>query len=64
MPLAEDWRMSIVVDAVYEKGVLRLLERLNLPEHQQVRLTVEPVSPGSTEPPAASDLAHTDRPAG
>ncbi len=48
--------MSMVVDAVYENGVLRLLGHLDLPEHQQVRLTVELVSPSVPESPAGGDV--------
>jgi hypothetical protein len=42
--------MSQVVQAVYENGVLRPMERLDLPEHQQVRVIVEAVLPGSNVP--------------
>lgn len=34
--------MSEVITAVYEKGVLRLLEELPLKEHQTVRLRIIP----------------------
>ena len=38
--------MSLIVEAVYEAGVLRLLTPLpQLKEQELVRLTVEPVSP-------------------
>ena len=33
--------MSKVVEAVYEKGVLRPLEKLDLPEGTRVRLRIE-----------------------
>lgn len=33
--------MAHVLKAIYENGVLRPLERLELEEHQQVRITVE-----------------------
>ncbi len=33
--------MSRVVEAVYEKGKLRLLEKLDLPEGARVRLRIE-----------------------
>ena len=33
--------MDRIVEAVYENGVLRLLEPLELPEHQRVQLTIE-----------------------
>jgi predicted DNA-binding antitoxin AbrB/MazE fold protein len=42
--------MSQVVRAVYENGVLRPLGSLELQEHQQIRVTVEPVSSGVGEP--------------
>lgn len=51
--LQRNGSMSLAVDAIYENGVLRLLDRLDLPEHQQVRVTVEPVSSGAPEPPRA-----------
>ena len=34
--------MSIVVDAIYENGVLKPAEPLPLGEHQQVRIVVHP----------------------
>lgn len=35
--------MSIVVEAIYEAGILKLLKPLpELPEHTKVRLTIEP----------------------
>ena len=42
--------MSLVVDAIYENGILRPLGPLDLPERQQVRVTVEVVSPRSPQP--------------
>ncbi len=36
--------MEQAVEAIYERGVLRLLEPLNLPEHQRVTVTVHPTS--------------------
>jgi predicted DNA-binding antitoxin AbrB/MazE fold protein len=37
--------MDRVVDAIYEQGILKPLEALNLPEHQRVRLTIhEPLA--------------------
>lgn len=39
--------MDRVVDAIYEQGILKPLEALDLPEHQRVRLTIH-------EPPAES----------
>ena len=47
--------MERTVAAVYENGVLRPLEPLDLPEHQQVQVTVlEPPSP------ADHDVLDTD----
>ena len=37
--------MPQVVDAIYENGVLRPMVRLNLQEHQHVRVTVESTVP-------------------
>ena len=34
--------MGYTVDAIYENGVLRPLKKLDLDEHQQVQITVEP----------------------
>ena len=36
--------MGQVVEAVYENGVLKPLERLDLNEREHVRITVEPLS--------------------
>ena len=35
--------MTTAVDAIYEGGLLRLLQPLALPEHTRVRLSVEPL---------------------
>jgi predicted DNA-binding antitoxin AbrB/MazE fold protein len=36
--------MTRVVEAIYENGMLRPLEMLDLPEHQRVRITIhEPI---------------------
>ncbi len=43
--------MLMIVDAIYENGVLRPLESLDLAEHQQVRVIVEVAAPGATAPP-------------
>ncbi|HMF11817.1 MAG TPA: antitoxin family protein [Gemmataceae bacterium] len=48
--------MSIVVDAVYENGVLKLSEPLPFNEHAPVRVTVEPAATGL----AASSRRPTD----
>jgi predicted DNA-binding antitoxin AbrB/MazE fold protein len=37
--------MSYVIQAVYENGVLRPLEKLDLGEHQQVEITMGPHAP-------------------
>jgi predicted DNA-binding antitoxin AbrB/MazE fold protein len=37
--------MSQMIDAVYEKGILRPLGSVDLAEGQQVRLSVEPAEP-------------------
>ncbi len=42
------------VRAIYENGVLKLEERLNLAEHQRVRVTVERLEPASKEQRAAA----------
>jgi predicted DNA-binding antitoxin AbrB/MazE fold protein len=34
--------MEYAVQAIYENGVLRPLEKLNLGEHQQVQLIIQP----------------------
>ncbi len=39
--------MKQVVQAIYEQGVLKPLERLDLPEHQQVIITVQTSSAGN-----------------
>ncbi len=49
--------MTFVVEAVYEGGVLRPLDSLQLPERQRVQLTIEPIGPrdDTTAPTAADD---------
>ena len=32
--------MARMVEAIYEKGMLKLLETVDLPEHQYVRITI------------------------
>ena len=51
--------MSQVITAVYEEGVLRPLDRLQLDEHERVRVTVESLSANDSAPlpPAADPLA-------
>ncbi len=39
--------MSIVVDAIYEDGVLKPDSPLPLKEHERVRATLEPRRPGN-----------------
>jgi predicted DNA-binding antitoxin AbrB/MazE fold protein len=42
--------MARVVDAIYEQGMLKPLEALDLPEHQRVRITIhEPGEEGPDE---------------
>ena len=36
--------MQLTLDAVFEDGVLKPLETLNLPEHQRVRITLTPLT--------------------
>ncbi len=40
--------MTIDVDAVYENGVLRLKESVNLPEKSEVHVTIETTAPART----------------
>ena len=40
--------MAIDVDAVYENGVLRLKESVNLPEKAEVHVTIETTAPART----------------
>ncbi len=39
--------MVQVIEAVYENGLLRPLEKLDLPESQRLRVTIEPLNDGS-----------------
>lgn len=41
--------MSQVIQAIYENGVLKPLEKLELGEHQWVRVTVEPNATNSNQ---------------
>jgi len=41
--------MDRVVDAIYEQGILKPLEVLDLPEHQRVRITIHAVPPESPD---------------
>jgi predicted DNA-binding antitoxin AbrB/MazE fold protein len=43
--------MSLIVDAIYENGVLRPLGGLELAEHQQVRVIVDVVPTAKDETP-------------
>jgi predicted DNA-binding antitoxin AbrB/MazE fold protein len=45
--------MTINIHAVYENGVLKLAEPLPLPEHQAVRLQIQPEEPLMTIPTVA-----------
>jgi predicted DNA-binding antitoxin AbrB/MazE fold protein len=47
--------MSMIVDAIYENGVLRPLGSLDLAEHQQVRVIVDVAVPGGTARRPAND---------
>jgi len=40
--------MTIDVDAVYENGVLKLKESVNLPEKAEVHVTIETTAPART----------------
>jgi predicted DNA-binding antitoxin AbrB/MazE fold protein len=44
--------MSLTIDAIYENGVLRPLENLDLADHQQVRVTIEIVRDTTATQPA------------
>jgi predicted DNA-binding antitoxin AbrB/MazE fold protein len=37
--------MTLTIDATYENGVFVPVQRLDLPDHERVRLTVEPIAP-------------------
>ncbi len=43
--------MPMIIDAIYENGVLRPLGSLDLAEHQQVRVIVEVAATGGAAPP-------------
>jgi len=47
--------MPMIIDAIYENGVLRPLGSLDLAEHQQVRVIVEIAAPKQAAPHPASD---------
>jgi len=47
--------MVRVVEAIYEDGVLKPLEKLDLAERQHVRVTVQP-----NEEPGGDEKAHED----
>ena len=42
--------MSQVIDAVFENGILRPLDTLNLIEHERVRLTIDPIESNGAVP--------------
>lgn len=50
--------MSTAVEAIYEGGLLRLLQPLSLPEHTHVRLSVETLPDDSER---AAWLAQSER---
>ncbi len=45
----------MIVDAIYENGVLRPIRSLDLAEHQQVQVIVEVAAPGAAAPPPRND---------
>jgi len=47
--------MSEPIDAIYENGVFKPLEVLNLPEHQPVRLTIESAQTESAQNESAQN---------
>ncbi|MEI8374664.1 MAG: antitoxin family protein [Planctomycetota bacterium] len=47
--------MPMIIDAIYENGVLRPLGGLDLAEHQQVRVILEVTAPGGAAPRPASN---------
>jgi predicted DNA-binding antitoxin AbrB/MazE fold protein len=53
----EDTQMTQVIQAIYEDRVLKPLEHLALKEHQQVQVTVQPVSSDESDnlAPTSSD---------
>jgi predicted DNA-binding antitoxin AbrB/MazE fold protein len=57
---AEDTIMSTHVEAVYENGVFRPLQPVQLPEHQRVTVTIDDQSAGHD---AAAHQAHFVLPA-
>ena len=42
---------TITTTVIYDNGVLRPLEKLNLPERQKAQVTIEPISPEEEAPP-------------
>lgn len=44
--------MAHTIRAIYENGIFRPLDAPDLPEHQQVRLTIDSISPSGQEPPS------------
>lgn len=51
--------MTATVDAVYEAGQLRLLQKLALPEHTRVRVSIEPVPQDQERTEWLSQSEHT-----
>jgi predicted DNA-binding antitoxin AbrB/MazE fold protein len=47
--------MSQMIQAIYENGVLKPLEKLALGEHQQVQITVEPQAVIDAPPKVAGE---------
>jgi predicted DNA-binding antitoxin AbrB/MazE fold protein len=53
--------MSQMIQAIYEDGVLKPLEKLTLGEHQQVQITVEPqVAVGGKRAPDSDEMPWKD----
>lgn len=55
--------MAVSITAVYERGVFRPLEKLDLPEHQKFQITIKPVpkeTPVKVEPQTLADVLGFD----
>jgi len=49
--------MAVSITAIYEDGVFRPLEELDLPEHQKFRLIIQPAPDGEPAAPEQETLA-------
>ena len=49
--------MAVSITAIYEDGVFRPLEKLDLPEHQKFRLIIQPAPDGEPTAPEQETLA-------